>query len=206
MASIFGRIDVDVTWMDPAGFTSAMPDEAADRRAFVASVLQVNFVSPAMHRKLGLREHRAGSATAGSRVARISFARVQRSAEQADADLGAMLGYVIAHEIGHLLLPANSHAVRGLMEEQVNPRLIAHNRLAFLPQHAALIRQELAARNALLETAANGRDPLGVEAEPVHTSDVAGVLDFDAPIHDHRQAALFGDTRAFLVDHCELAP
>ena len=36
----------------------------------------------------------------------------------------------------------------------------------------------------LLQTAANGGDPLSVEAEPVHSARVAGMLDLDATIHD----------------------
>jgi len=41
----------------------------------------------------------------------------------------------------------------------------------------------------LLETGADGRDALGVEAEPVHPADVARVLDLEAAVHDHRHAA-----------------
>src|SRR5438270_7524758 len=58
----------------------------------------------------------------------------------------------------------------------------------------------------LLKTAAHGGDALRIEAEPVHAADVAGVLDLDAAIHDHRETAGFGDARAFLVDHRELTP
>ena len=150
---IFGRIGVEITWMDPARFRQAMPDDIVLRRAFVGAVLLINIVSPAMHRKLGMHEHTAGSASMGARLAWVSLAQVKRFTEQADADLGTVLGYVIAHEIGHLLLPANSHAVRGLMQERVDPRLIANNNMWFLPEHATIIRSELAARNQRLKVA-----------------------------------------------------
>src|SRR5687767_1770836 len=58
----------------------------------------------------------------------------------------------------------------------------------------------------LLKSAANRRYTLGVEAEPVHPSHVARVLDLDASVHDDREAARFRDARAFLIDHSELAP
>src|SRR4249920_1652054 len=58
----------------------------------------------------------------------------------------------------------------------------------------------------LLDAAAHRRDPLGVEAEPVHPSDVAGVFDLDAPVHDDGQSAGLGNPPAFFVDHRELAP
>ena len=43
----------------------------------------------------------------------------------------------------------------------------------------------------LLQAAADRGHALRVEAEPVHAPDVAGVLDLDAPVHDHRQAARY---------------
>src|SRR6267378_3050048 len=57
-----------------------------------------------------------------------------------------------------------------------------------------------------LEPGADGRDALGVEAEPVHPAHVARVLDLEAAVHDHRHAAVLCDLRAFGVDHAELAP
>ena len=150
---IFGTIGVEITWMDPGRFQQAMPDDIVLRRAFVGAVLQINIVSPAMQRKLGIHGHAAGSAITGARLAWVSLAQVERSSEQADADLGTALGYVIAHEIGHLLLPAKSHAVRGLMQERVDPRLMATNNMWFLPEHATIIRSELASRNQRLQVA-----------------------------------------------------
>src|SRR5215469_15618081 len=58
----------------------------------------------------------------------------------------------------------------------------------------------------LLQTTAHGRDSLGVEPEPVHSSGVARVLNFEAAIHDHYKAAILRDARTFFVDHRELAP
>src|SRR5262245_52363094 len=58
----------------------------------------------------------------------------------------------------------------------------------------------------LLQPSANGGDALRVETEPMHASDITRVLDFDAAVHDHRQAALLGDPGPLLVDHAKLAP
>ena len=54
------------------------------------------------------------------------------------------LGYVIVHELGHLLLPAPAHAVMGVMQPGVDVHLIRHNGVAFLPQQVTLIRARLA--------------------------------------------------------------
>src|ERR1700689_2776981 len=59
---------------------------------------------------------------------------------------------------------------------------------------------------SLLQSAAGGSDPLGIEAEPVHAPDVACVLDLQTAIHDHGDAPVLGDLRPFEVDHAELAP
>jgi hypothetical protein len=134
------------------------PRNLAERRAFVSSVLQINVVPPSMYQPLGLRTHSAGAAESGTRIAWISFAKVQRSADLAAADLGDVLGYVVAHEIGHLLLPANSHSVGGVMQENVDPKLIAHNRLSFLEQEATLIRRALADRIARARAAPRNED------------------------------------------------
>ena len=42
--------------------------------------------------------------------------------------------------------------------------------------------------------------------EPVHPAHVARVLNLEAAVHDHGQAAVLGDPRALGVDHAELAP
>ena len=42
----------------------------------------------------------------------------------------------------------------------------------------------MALPTGLLQTTANRGDPLSVEAEPVHSARVAGMLDLDATIHD----------------------
>ena len=54
-----------------------------------------------------------------------------------------VLGYVIAHEIAHVLMPAGSHALSGLMQRSVDPQVIAHNRLSFGSGEALLIRASL---------------------------------------------------------------
>src|SRR3954471_5512045 len=58
----------------------------------------------------------------------------------------------------------------------------------------------------LLNSSAHRRDPLRVETEPVHASNVSRVLDFEAPVHDDGQTAVFRNPPAFLVDHGELTP
>jgi hypothetical protein len=61
-----------------------------------------------------------------------------------DAD---MLGLVIAHEVGHLLLGANSHSDSGLMQAHWDAsalQVAAHHNLFFSPAQSATLRTRLA--------------------------------------------------------------
>jgi hypothetical protein len=60
---------------------------------------------------------------------------------------GALLGYVIAHEVGHLLLGTDSHFREGIMQghwEKMQLRDAARGNLQFTPQQAASMRECLA--------------------------------------------------------------
>ena len=57
-----------------------------------------------------------------------------------------------------------------------------------------------------MKAPAHGSDSLGIEPEPVHPPDVAGVLDLDAAIHHHGHAARLGNTCPLLVNHVVLTP
>src|SRR4051794_21266056 len=50
------------------------------------------------------------------------------------------------------------------------------------------------------------RDLAGVEAEPMHASEVARVLDLEAAVHDDVESAPHCDLRAFRADHAVLEP
>ena len=68
--------------------------------------------------------------------------RAQRKTEYRDQ----LLGLVIAHEIGHLLLPDHSHSKTGIMRamwDEQDLRLAAHGELGFTPKQVELIRSEL---------------------------------------------------------------
>ena len=144
VSRVFGEIGVDAAWMDVAEFTREMPSENAARQAFVHSVVQVNVISPDMHKMLGRKNSVLGGAGLRTRRVWIAFARIQQAARLAQADVSDVLGSVIAHEIGHVLMPAREHALTGLMQHGVDQNLIAHNRLSFLAEEARLIRATLA--------------------------------------------------------------
>src|SRR5262245_66385177 len=70
--------------------------------------------------------------------------RVEGSASSHHVSISRVLGEVIAHELGHLLLPANSHSERGIMHDVWNLRsgLLEY----FTTAQAEMIRRRLASR------------------------------------------------------------
>jgi hypothetical protein len=58
----------------------------------------------------------------------------------------AVLGYVLTHEVGHLLLGSNSHAVNGIMSPHWNGaelRRISEGTLLFLPSESRMLRERM---------------------------------------------------------------
>ena len=143
VSKVFDEMSVTVTWMEEAEFVGSMPIYPAERRAFVSRILQLRLISRARHKAMGLPKQALGMAVASARFAWISFDRVLDSARRARIDPGEALGYVMAHELGHLLLPVHSHSVNGLMREDLDPLLITLNRFHFLDEEAAYIRTTL---------------------------------------------------------------
>ena len=62
------------------------------------------------------------------------------------ANVSNMLGHVIAHELGHLLLGSNSHATSGIMRSRwqaAELQSLAHGALFFTPDQVKLMQARL---------------------------------------------------------------
>ena len=68
--------------------------------------------------------------------------RVTYVAKSKSLDVGDLLGVIMAHEIGHLLLPPESHAT-GIMALKVDLFLIEHGGVALDPRQASMIRARI---------------------------------------------------------------
>ena len=64
----------------------------------------------------------SGATEARGRIAYIFYDRIERVALSLRTPVQRGLGHVLAHEIGHLLIGANSHADQGLMRPNWDPR------------------------------------------------------------------------------------
>jgi hypothetical protein len=76
-------------------------------------------------------------------MAFVLFDRVEDRASSHHVSISRVLGQVIAHELGHLLLPSNSHSERGIMRAVWNLRsgLLEY----FATAQAEMIRRRLGA-------------------------------------------------------------
>lgn len=107
---IFDDTGVRLVWVDIAQGPAA--------RACDGLNLHVSFLSPYLVRqrtKQGGSETVLGSASPSAGHAFIYSERVSELAPRRRIDEGVLLGRVIAHEVGHLLLGGHDHSRTGLM-------------------------------------------------------------------------------------------
>jgi hypothetical protein len=84
-----------------------------------------------------------GYAQSGTRVATVLYDRVGRFAHRYHVKREVLLGYAMAHEIGHLLLPPKSHSMFGVMRASLDLERAAARQLWFTPEQGALIARRV---------------------------------------------------------------
>ena len=127
---VYRDIGIVLDWVD----NECRSDEGA---------FAVNIRSRAMARIL-VSDLTLGFAESGTQDATVLYDRVKKFARRYHINCGVMLGYVIAHELGHLLLPPKSHSLNGLMRDMIDLQLASERQLRFTPEQGALILSKLA--------------------------------------------------------------
>ena len=108
---IYKQIGVTIQWLEPG---------PGRRDALWAAYTVVLMTPEAARRKAQedrLPDDVVGQAAAVARRAYIHYDRVVDMAVTPGRDIVTFLGYVVAHELGHLLLPGRRHAPAGIMRE-----------------------------------------------------------------------------------------
>lgn len=169
---IFRKVGVDVVWrVMPLSFEQSQG--SLDRRQFSSShpklsiLITPDSAARGMVERLGLKKHVFGlsprpSNGRGGRLAYVFYHRVReyivkRTLFEREA---LVLGLAIAHEVGHLLLPNNSHSRTGVMRarfDRQDLRLAAFGDLIFTAQQAESIRAEVARRLKEQEESRQGK-------------------------------------------------
>jgi len=119
----------------------------------LATDIQLNILSRKMARAMMRHHSEFGAAVpvpnGFGRRASVFYHRVDELAESGGASRALLLGHVMAHEIGHLLLGVNSHSDTGLMHvpwDRAQREKAYLGTLLFTDKEAEQIRRQAAAR------------------------------------------------------------
>jgi len=104
----------------------------------------------------------------------IFYRDVQELARDGDASEYQLLGHALAHEIGHLLLGAHSHASEGIMRAEWRQQelyTIARAHLFFTDEQSKRMRAQVAALNSDQQIEAQNRGPVSSPGAPNSTDE-----------------------------------
>jgi hypothetical protein len=132
----YARIGVRVMWV--TGNETSVADGAVH--------LDVVILNDAMTMLKAASPTVLGQAGYETRRAYIFYPRVLSQARRSKSDLSRALAYVLAHEIGHMLLPGHGHVSAGLMQPVCDDRRLV-NVPDFLPTQAQAVRARVLNRN-----------------------------------------------------------
>jgi hypothetical protein len=145
MARIYREIGVEIVWQ---GFHTADTGRVDPNAPQPALIVLIRRGSASANIPDGVVGFSSGSADERRRVAYVLYDRMnQFRLEQSPLVYrGKLLGHLMAHEVGHLLLPVQSHSPKGLMRAQwsrAELQLALEGRLRFTDEQARLIRSKV---------------------------------------------------------------
>jgi hypothetical protein len=152
-SEIMRRSGISLTWLDCASAGSAMPDPNCRAVSYPAhlSVRVVAKVSPVKGDIFGQSFQ---DAAGEGNYALVYYAAIKAFRSATAVPAGELLGCVIAHELGHLLLGTASHSPAGLMsgvwQDPELQQAVRHN-LLFSGDEGERMRFRFAAASARLQ-------------------------------------------------------
>jgi hypothetical protein len=152
VTAMYERIGVRTEWIGVVQQSERHPGSAPRDSASRIPIAQVTLIilTPKMAERGHVEEGALGFAAVPTegmgRIAYAIYDRVRDTAARAAMNEDDLLGFVMAHEIAHLMLPRGAHEETGLMRGHWNVRdfqRIDVMRLGFSPQQASEIRSTL---------------------------------------------------------------
>ncbi len=138
---IFRHSGVNITWRPCRIPASSAPLECPDPNPMTPALRLVP-----RFQLVGDRVHAEAMGYSTGDFATVSVEFAQRLEESGVAQLPQILGHIVAHEIGHLLLPGQRHSVSGIMRARWSSnewRLLRQGELNFAPEQSRFLRAEL---------------------------------------------------------------
>jgi len=145
---LYAEIGVDTTWVEMRR-RSHRAQDASLKNVHSTDVIVI-ILNESMTTRMAPPAEVVGMATTSptvhGHIAYVFYDRLQSDPLQSDASKVAALAFVMAHEIGHLLLPYGSHSDAGIMRGRWNRNAFSHldvPRLQFTPLQGRQIRHLL---------------------------------------------------------------
>jgi hypothetical protein len=141
---IFRHSGVDITWRPCRTAGSSSPLECPDPSPMTPALRLVT-----RFQLVGDRVHAEAMGYSTGDFATVSVEFAERLEESGVAGLPEILGHIVAHEIGHLLLTGGRHSVSGIMRAHWGSnewRLVREGELNFVPEQSRFLRAELLRR------------------------------------------------------------
>jgi hypothetical protein len=141
---ILEQVGVPVTWRDCP--TGNEPCRKGPGRVFFLAMM----AGPVQNKFL---DTNSGYALLPAHLATVHYDYLPRipGGESNKNDIALVLGCVMAHELGHLLLGAHEHSIAGIMQAHwgiEQTRLALMSQLSFLPEEARLMHADTVAPEA----------------------------------------------------------
>ena len=152
VTGMYERIGVHTEWTGVVQQNERHPGSAPRESIARIPIAQVTFIilTPKMAARGQVEEGALGFAAVPTegmgRIAYAIYDRIRDTAARAAMNEDDLLGFVMAHEIAHLMLPRGAHEETGLMRGHWNVRDFQQTdvmRLGFSPQQASEIRSTL---------------------------------------------------------------
>jgi len=146
VAGIFHKAGVEMEWAACStgeGQLALFPDCTGYKEA--TSVLLR--ILPTVRKKA--KADVAGESMLSARIVNVFWDHTQEESARLNVPLPDMLAEIVAHEVGHVFLGPNSHALSGIMAAKWKPRdliAISQGGFGFTPRQGELIQAEVRRR------------------------------------------------------------
>jgi hypothetical protein len=145
---ILGDAGLRAVWLEcPVGPSSVMPKGPCDKELEASDVRLRVLAAPTQHEYqdsvFGFTIHPAFASVY------YEYAMRRAKTDRAESEITIVLGGVIAHELGHLLLGTNGHSRAGIMQPRWEPNQVQQlmmGSLLFTPEQSKLMREEARTR------------------------------------------------------------
>jgi hypothetical protein len=148
-SEVYRRVGVDLAWRGSKLSTARTPLPEIEGTSAIR-VIWIRMLCESQVPRTTRLATALGYSTAGVPFANVAYERVEEYARRRQVQRPLVLGYVMAHEIGHVLLEARPHGPTGLMREALDTQLCAQRLLWFTDDEGLAVRTGLSRDRTVL--------------------------------------------------------